>query len=156
MRWARRPAGPVAVVASLACAAAWSTLHCLPAGVPTAWAGPAPCSWLQEGKLSQGARLTAGLGAGVSEALLIVTPFEVVKTRLQQQKGTDKALLKYRVSGGLAAGRAMGAARHMDRCGRPAASQMPAVPGCLVLLLTVAGPAAAPALPACRALCTRQ
>ena len=41
----------------------------------------------------------AGLGAGVSEALLIVTPFEVVKTRLQQQKGTDKALLKYRVSG---------------------------------------------------------
>ena len=40
----------------------------------------------------------AGLGAGVSEALLIVTPFEVVKTRLQQQKGTDKALLKYRVS----------------------------------------------------------
>ena len=39
----------------------------------------------------------AGLGAGVSEALLIVTPFEVVKTRLQQQKGTDKALLKYRV-----------------------------------------------------------
>lgn len=33
----------------------------------------------------------------MSEALLIVTPFEVVKTRLQQQKGTDKALLKYRV-----------------------------------------------------------
>lgn len=54
---------------------------------------------LQDGKLSQGARLTAGLGAGVSEALLIVTPFEVVKTRLQQQKGMDKALLKYRVGG---------------------------------------------------------
>ncbi|PRW60660.1 mitochondrial succinate-fumarate transporter 1 isoform A [Chlorella sorokiniana] len=50
----------------------------------------------QDGKLTQGARLMAGLGAGVSEALLIVTPFEVVKTRLQQQKGTDKALLKYR------------------------------------------------------------
>jgi hypothetical protein len=60
---------------------------------------PAPVSGLQEGKLSQGARLTAGLGAGVSEALLIVTPFEVVKTRLQQQRGTDKALLKYRVRG---------------------------------------------------------
>jgi hypothetical protein len=29
--------------------------------------------------------------------MLIVTPFEVVKTRLQQQKGNDKALLKYRV-----------------------------------------------------------
>ena len=54
--------------------------------------------WLpQEGKLSSAARLTAGLGAGVSEALLIVTPFEVVKTRLQQQKGVDKALLKYHV-----------------------------------------------------------
>lgn len=50
----------------------------------------------KDGKLTQGARLMAGLGAGVSEALLIVTPFEVVKTRLQQQKGTDKALLKYR------------------------------------------------------------
>jgi solute carrier family 25 (mitochondrial citrate transporter), member 1 len=52
----------------------------------------------QQGQLSTGARLTAGLGAGVSEALLIVTPFEVVKTRLQQQRGNDKALLKYRVS----------------------------------------------------------
>ena len=51
----------------------------------------------QDGKLTQGARLGAGLGAGVSEALLIVTPFEVVKTRMQQQKGTDRALLKYRV-----------------------------------------------------------
>jgi hypothetical protein len=58
-------------------------------------------SWFlsQDGTLTQGARLMAGLGAGVSEALLIVTPFEVVKTRLQQQKGTDKALLKYRVRG---------------------------------------------------------
>lgn len=49
------------------------------------------------GQLSTSSRLVAGLGAGVSEALLVVTPFEVVKTRLQQQKGSDKALLKYRV-----------------------------------------------------------
>jgi len=35
----------------------------------------------------------AGLGAGVTEAILIVTPFEVIKTRLQQQKGTKN--LKY-------------------------------------------------------------
>lgn len=61
---------------------------------PVATPSPLPP---QDGKLTQGARLMAGLGAGVSEALLIVTPFEVVKTRLQQQKGTDKALLKYRV-----------------------------------------------------------
>ena len=53
----------------------------------------------QDGKLTNTARLTAGLGAGVAEALLIVTPFEVVKTRLQQQTGTNKALLKYRVRG---------------------------------------------------------
>eukprot|EP00887_Chlorella_sp_A99_P003004 scaffold9.g3004.t1 len=53
----------------------------------------------ETGKLSSGARLTAGLGAGVSEALLIVTPFEVVKTRLQQQKrakGDATTVLKYR------------------------------------------------------------
>ena len=51
----------------------------------------------EDGKLTSTARLSAGLGAGVSEALLIVTPFEVVKTRLQQQRGgVDKALLKYR------------------------------------------------------------
>lgn len=50
----------------------------------------------EHGNLTQGSRLMAGLGAGVSEAMLIVTPFEVVKTRLQQQKGTDRALLKYK------------------------------------------------------------
>ena len=60
---------------------------------PSAPHTPAPLP--QDGKLTTAARLTAGLGAGVSEALLIVTPFEVVKTRLQQQKGVDKALLKY-------------------------------------------------------------
>lgn len=37
----------------------------------------------------------AGLGAGVTEALVIVTPFEVVKIRLQSQVGMDKAKLKY-------------------------------------------------------------
>ena len=37
----------------------------------------------------------AGLGAGVTEAILIVTPFEVVKTRLQVQKGFDASTLKY-------------------------------------------------------------
>lgn len=50
----------------------------------------------EDGTLTNTSRLMAGLGAGVSEAMLIVTPFEVVKTRLQQQKGTDKALLKYK------------------------------------------------------------
>ena len=50
----------------------------------------------ERGQLSTGARLGAGLGAGVAEALLVVTPFEVVKTRLQQQRGTQAALLKYR------------------------------------------------------------
>ena len=35
------------------------------------------------------ANFLAGLTAGTSEAVLIVTPFEVVKTRLQQQMGTS-------------------------------------------------------------------
>lgn len=39
---------------------------------------------------------TAGLIAGVTEAILIVTPFEVIKTRLQKQKGMDTAALKYK------------------------------------------------------------
>ena len=50
----------------------------------------------EDGTLTTGARLSAGLGAGVSEALLVVTPFEVIKTRLQQQRGSNKALMKYR------------------------------------------------------------
>lgn len=50
----------------------------------------------ESGKVTSGSRLLAGLGAGVSEAVLIVTPFEVVKTRLQQQKGSNQALLKYK------------------------------------------------------------
>ncbi|MCL7041793.1 hypothetical protein MKW94_029424 [Papaver nudicaule] len=38
----------------------------------------------------------SGFGAGVLEALVIVTPFEVVKIRLQQQKGLSPELLKYK------------------------------------------------------------
>lgn len=39
--------------------------------------------------------MAAGFLSGITEALVIVTPFEVVKIRLQQQKGLDKAALKY-------------------------------------------------------------
>lgn len=48
----------------------------------------------EEGKLTTGKRMAAGFGAGVVEALCIVTPFEVVKIRLQQQKGSVN--LKYK------------------------------------------------------------
>ncbi|KAE7995718.1 hypothetical protein FH972_000488 [Carpinus fangiana] len=48
------------------------------------------------GKLSNKARLLSGFGAGVLEALVIVTPFEVVKIRLQQQRGLSPELLKYK------------------------------------------------------------
>ena len=41
--------------------------------------------------------MAAGFAAGVTEALVVVTPFEVVKIRLQQQKGLTKELLKYKV-----------------------------------------------------------
>ena len=49
-----------------------------------------------EGKLTDGKRMAAGFASGITEALIIVTPFEVVKIRLQQQKGMDKTALKYR------------------------------------------------------------
>ena len=39
----------------------------------------------------------AGFSAGITEALIIVTPFEVVKIRLQQQKGLAKEHMKYHV-----------------------------------------------------------
>lgn len=52
---------------------------------------------MQNGYLSDGRRLVAGFSAGITEALIIVTPFEVVKIRLQQQKGMAKDSLKYRV-----------------------------------------------------------
>lgn len=47
------------------------------------------------GHLSDGRRMAAGFAAGITEALLIVTPFEVVKIRLQQQKGLAYSQLKY-------------------------------------------------------------
>ncbi|XP_010553112.1 PREDICTED: mitochondrial succinate-fumarate transporter 1 [Tarenaya hassleriana] len=50
----------------------------------------------ETGKLSNRGRLLSGFGAGVLEALAIVTPFEVVKIRLQQQKGLSLGLLKYK------------------------------------------------------------
>ncbi|KAL3838185.1 hypothetical protein ACJIZ3_022776 [Penstemon smallii] len=50
----------------------------------------------QTGNLSHQGRLLAGFGAGVLEALVIVTPFEVVKIRLQQQRGLSPELLKYK------------------------------------------------------------
>lgn len=52
---------------------------------------------LQDGKLSDVRRMGAGFAAGITEALVIVTPFEVVKIRLQQQRGMSRELLKYRV-----------------------------------------------------------
>ncbi|XP_075517271.1 mitochondrial succinate-fumarate transporter 1-like [Primulina tabacum] len=48
------------------------------------------------GNLSHNGRMVAGFGAGVLEALVIVTPFEVVKIRLQQQRGLSPELLKYK------------------------------------------------------------
>lgn len=44
--------------------------------------------------------MAAGFAAGVTEALVVVTPFEVVKIRLQQQKGLTKELMKYKVRPG--------------------------------------------------------
>lgn len=46
------------------------------------------------GETTAGKNFTAGLMVGSLEACLIVTPFEVVKTRLQKQKGTTN--LKYK------------------------------------------------------------
>jgi solute carrier family 25 (mitochondrial citrate transporter), member 1 len=57
---------------------------------------PGPCR-MQEGKLNNSRRMAAGFAAGVTEALMIVTPFEVVKIRLQQQQGSNKAALLYKV-----------------------------------------------------------
>jgi solute carrier family 25 citrate transporter 1 len=37
-----------------------------------------------------------GFGAGVTEALVVVTPFEVVKIKLQQQHGASVENMKYK------------------------------------------------------------
>uniref|UniRef100_A0A0R0KZJ3 Mitochondrial succinate-fumarate transporter 1 n=1 Tax=Glycine max TaxID=3847 RepID=A0A0R0KZJ3_SOYBN len=50
----------------------------------------------ETGKLSGYGRILSGFGAGVLEAIIIVTPFEVVKIRLQQQRGLSPELLKYK------------------------------------------------------------
>ena len=50
----------------------------------------------KDGGLTAPRRMLAGLAAGVTEALVIVTPFEVVKIRLQQQKGVATEALKYK------------------------------------------------------------
>lgn len=47
----------------------------------------------RNGKLDTTRRVLAGLAAGVTEALVIVTPFEVIKIRLQGQVGLEG--LKY-------------------------------------------------------------
>ena len=49
-----------------------------------------------DGGLTAGRRMLAGSAAGVTEALVVVTPFEKVKVALQAQHGTDKARLKYK------------------------------------------------------------
>lgn len=50
----------------------------------------------ENGKVSTPASFLAGLMSGVTEAVIIVTPFEVIKTRLQTQKGLDPTKLKYK------------------------------------------------------------
>jgi len=50
----------------------------------------------KNGKVSTFGGLLAGLGSGITEAICIVTPFEVIKTRLQQQKGSNTENLKYK------------------------------------------------------------
>jgi solute carrier family 25 (mitochondrial citrate transporter), member 1 len=49
----------------------------------------------KDGKLTGSRRVLSGLGAGLVEAVVIVTPFEVIKIRLQSQVGLDKTKLKY-------------------------------------------------------------
>lgn len=51
----------------------------------------------KDGSLKSSSRMLAGFMAGITEALIIVTPFEVVKIRLQQQKGLSREAMKYKV-----------------------------------------------------------
>jgi len=46
-----------------------------------------------DGSLTTQARLAAGFGAGVTEALMVVTPFEVVKIRMQASTGPARGPL---------------------------------------------------------------
>ncbi|KAF5835651.1 mitochondrial substrate carrier protein [Dunaliella salina] len=50
----------------------------------------------KDGTIGSTGRMAAGFMAGITEALVIVTPFEVVKIRLQQQRGLAKEQLKYK------------------------------------------------------------
>jgi len=50
----------------------------------------------KDGKVTLFKGFLAGLGSGITEAVLIVTPFEVIKTSLQKQKGMDSSKLKYK------------------------------------------------------------
>ena len=49
----------------------------------------------QDGKISTGSTFIAGVGAGTTEAVLVVTPMDLVKIRLQAQKNSEAAP-KYR------------------------------------------------------------
>ena len=62
---------------------------------------------LQDGKLTEARRLLAGFCAGITEALIIVTPFEVVKIKLQQQRGMRKEDMRYTVRTAITAGRTL-------------------------------------------------
>ena len=71
---------------------------------------------LQYGHLTEGRRLVAGFAAGITEALVIVTPFEVVKIRLQQQRGMQRELMKYRVSSNVAQSCSRSCRQHACTC----------------------------------------
>jgi hypothetical protein len=64
---------------------------------------PKHCGQLQyifQGNLSPGARLLCGLGAGVSEAILAVTPMETVKVKfIADQRSSNP---QFKVSNSLA------------------------------------------------------
>lgn len=97
-----------------------------------------PCL-LQDGHLTEGRRLLAGFCAGITEALIIVTPFEVVKIRLQQQRGMRKQDMRYTVRARLAAA---------------AAALASAAP--LLASASATSAASAQCAHACRGLCKQQ
>ena len=87
---------PAATVITVAGHAHVSTTVTPSASVAVATAPPADahdtqCPLKRTDRASPAAHApTAGLGAGVTEAVLVVTPFEVVKIRLQQQVGLPR------------------------------------------------------------------